>query len=190
MFIVYPTNIDYLIEDVRLYIGDVDSVRFSDSLMRGALIGGVKMLQRRWQNRYLVFTNDFIVSPVPADIIVPAGQFYVALPEGYALIASGYAEHDVFRNPYHTFAGADTAPISQEDEYIITLAATVILGRSLMVGSSATFVNWSDGDYSFSNVTSANMLRSIFTDAFAELNALFKNKRASVLRGSFTTFAV
>lgn len=185
MFIVYPSNIDYLIDDVRLHIGDIDKVTFSDSIVRAALIGGIKMLQRRWQNRYYVFVPSIVVDPVPDDVIVPSGYLYAASPNGFTFVASGYKENDVLRNPYHSFVDPGSSPVSQEDEYPVTLAAVIILRRSYMASSADTFQSWSDGEYAFSNLSAVKTLHGLFDNDLASLEFYFRRRLAKSLRSDF-----
>lgn len=188
MFVVYPINIDYLIEDVRFRIGDVDSVRFSDSLIRSALINGIRFLQSKWQRRYQLYRTTMFVEPQPSD--VPAGYVYVALPDGYNYIPSGLVENDVFRNPFSTFIDTSSSIIVQQDEYPIILSALLFLRESALSISQQTFVNWSDGEYSYSNVASSKIMQGLSGDTLSELNAYFKARRAGVLRDDFATFVI
>lgn len=184
MFITYPLNIDYLIPDVRIRAGDItDPPLYSDTLVRTAIVAGVKYLQRRWENRYLVFASGMVVIPQP--IGVPAGYVYAALPQGFGYIPSGLLYGDVFRNPYHTFANPGTWPISQEDESVITTAAVLILMRSIMSSSSTAFVNWSDGEYSYSNVATSSVLRDLYRSSLDELDLYFKRRLATPIRADF-----
>ncbi len=185
MFIVYPTNVDYLISDVRLQLGDVDGEQFSDSVVRAGLISAVKFLERRWGNRYLVYASGIAITPVPVDVTVPAGYMYVTLPDGNGLIPNGYVDNDIFRNPYHTFLDEGTYPISQEDESIIVTVAIIVLLRSRLTSSSSAFVNWTDGEYSYSNVATSNVLRDIYRSALDDLNLFFKRRLARPVRGDF-----
>lgn len=185
MFIVYPSNIDYLIDDVRLHIGDTEKKQFSDSLVRASLLGGIKMLQRKWKNRYLVFVQSMIVDDPPSNIVVPSGFVYGKVPEGYALIPSGLTESDVFRNPYHIFIDPGTSVISQEDEYIVILAAAITLRKSYLTGNAEHFQSWSDGEFSFSNLSTSKTLGGILESDIAELNSIFKHRLAPPLRSDF-----
>src|SRR5258706_1518043 len=105
MFIVYPLNIDYLIDDVRLHIGDIDDdgskTAFSNSVIRTALINGVKGLQRRWDNRYLVYNERLLVTnPQDLGYTIPSGYVLGRLPQGYGTMPDGLRENDIFRNPF------------------------------------------------------------------------------------------
>lgn len=184
MFITDPTNIDYLITDVRLRIGDTESVRFSDTLVRTSLISSVKQLQRRWKNRYLVFT-DTTLATAPEGIIVPAGFDYAALVDGYGIIPTGLSINDVFRNPYHTFLDPSASPISQEDEFPIVLMAAIVLRSSYLTSSAETFQSWSDGEYTFSNISAQKTLGTLLDGDILMLDAYFKKRLVAPLRADF-----
>lgn len=53
------TNIDYLIDPLRLHLGDIDSsaYRYTDEWLRTSLIMSIKTLQRWWDYKYLVDTD-------------------------------------------------------------------------------------------------------------------------------------
>lgn len=186
MFVVQPSNIDYLIKDVRLHIGDLEGKRFSDSIVRSALIGGVKMLQRRWSNRYLVYVEGMQAEP-PNDVIVPSGSVYALLPEGFAFIPDNLADQDVFRNPFQAFVDSGSSPVSQEDEFPVILSASVILRKSHLTSSSDTFQSWSDGEFTFSNLGSQRSFGSLYEQDLAALEAYFKKRLSPPLRSTFGT---
>jgi hypothetical protein len=188
-FITYQTNADYLIDSVRLQVGDTDSSRFSDSLIRSAIITGVKMLQKRWKNRYMVYASGVVQTPQPSDLPIVAGYVYASLPEGTGLIPSDLAENDLFRNPFYIFVDPGVN-ISQEDEYPIILAASIILQRAKFMSSSAVFQNWSDGEFSFSNVASARAYEASLGTLNAELDAYFRKRLAGATRTSFAQWNI
>lgn len=188
MIITYPTNADYLITDVRIHIGDLDSARFSDSIVRSSILGAIKMLQRYWSNRYLVYRESMIEN-VPADVgIAPSGYVYGKVPEGYGLVPVGLKDNDVFRNPFYTFTDPGSEVFSQEDEWPIVLATTIVLGRSQLASSAAFFQTWSDGEFSFSNVSSSNTMRDLYAVDLKRLEEYFKKKLAGAVRSSFPAF--
>lgn len=188
-FITYATNTDYLIDSVRLQVGDTESVRFSDSLIRSAIITGVKMLQKRWKNRYMVYASGIVQDPQPSDLPAVPGYVYASLPEGTGLIPAGLAENDIFRNPFYVFVDPGDS-ISQEDEYPIILSASIILQRAKFMSSSAVFQNWSDGEFSFSNVASARAYESSLGTLTAELDNYFKKRLAGATRTSFAVWDI
>lgn len=184
-FITSPNNVEYLIPDVRLRIGDLDGTRYSNTIIRSAIVGGIKYLQAKWVNRYMVYTDEMLLTPQPAD--VPAGYVYAATPVGNYFIPSGLAEGDVYRNPTTEFTDTSTSIIAQIDETPIILAATMVLSRTQLSSSAASFVNWSDGEYSYSNVSSSNILSKLYADSLTELNAYFKTGRAKPVRDNLPT---
>jgi hypothetical protein len=218
MFIVYPTNIDYLIPDVRMRIGDTNATktRFSDSIIRTALVGGIKTLQRRWRSRYLVFTPSMLVDPLPSDVIhqvdydtlvaeaalasgtaptygtvIPVGSVYALVAGGYACIPSGLDANDVYRNPHAVFVDSGSeSVISQEDEHPVILAASVILRTSQISSSADSFQSWSDGEFSYSNLGSQRALDSLYINDARELDAYFKERLAGPMRSTFGSVRV
>jgi hypothetical protein len=56
MPIMVITNLDYLIDELRLHLGDTDpaAYRYTDPWLRTALVMGVKGLQRWWNYKYLI----------------------------------------------------------------------------------------------------------------------------------------
>lgn len=205
VFIVYPTNIDYLIQDVRLHTGDYESVKFSDSIVRSAIIGGVKMLQRRWNNRYLVFDPTMTLQTLPdgvyyrevydalvasgqsptATTIIEPGYTYVGLPNGYATLPSGMISGDVFRNPYQTFEDTSTSVIVQTDEYPIILMAAIIMRRAYLTGNAENFVSWSDGEFTVSSIQSSRILSQMLSDDTAALDLYFKRRLSGSVTAEF-----
>lgn len=184
-FITFPCNIDYLIPGVRLHIGDTSETQYSDSLIRSALVYGIKQLQRRWGNRYLIYASGIESNPQPSD--VPAGYVAANLPDGQGLIPLGLSVNDVFRNPFQTFTDPGTQ-ISQEDEYPIVLVASMLLMKSVYTSSIQSFQNWSDGEFSFSNVASARAYQSTLSSLQLELDSYFKKRLASPARDSFAVW--
>jgi len=189
MFIVLPTNIDYLLPDFRIKIGDyADPPKYSDNLLRTALVAGVRMLQRRWNSRYVVYTPSLLVDPLPAGIVyevtgqqgsvftIPSGYMYVTLNREYACIPSGLVEHDVFKHPDLAADYEDFTRIDSADEYPLILAASITLKRALYMSSADTFQTWSDGEYSFSNVAKARAFAQLVESDEAELAALFRQR--------------
>ena len=181
MFITYPLNVDYLMLDVRMRIGDLDATRYSASIVRSAIIGGVKMLQRRWGLRYLIFDENAVVPNVSA----PEGFLPVSIGGAIKYVASGLANNDVYRNPDLEYAYGSYPIISQEDEYVVVLAASIILRTSQLTSSAETFQIWSDGEYSCSNASKAKALSGLVDSDIAELDRLFKSRLRGAGRGSF-----
>lgn len=63
MPIEVATDLDYLIPELRLYIGDTDETayRYLDSWLRVALVSSLKALQRWWRIRYQI-DDSYVVT--------------------------------------------------------------------------------------------------------------------------------
>lgn len=172
-FITTPTNIDYLIPNERFYIGDLDGTLFSDILIRTALVYGVKYLQRKWDNRYLVFASGMLINATT-----------VTVPQGTCTISS-IQENDVFRNCYATFASASPPVIDQNDETPILIAAAILLRRSQLTASSTAFSSWSTPDLSYSNIQSSKIITDMLKNDLSALDAYFKGKLGRSVKDTF-----
>ena len=186
MYITNETNVDYLIPELRFYIGDDVNQRYSDALLRTSIVNGIKMLQRRWDSRYLVYNDDLI-----ADESTTSGYVYVRLPGKYSepdqfgYIPSGYINNDIFRNPGHMFNSGSAYVISHEDEFIIILSSAIMLRRSHISSSADTYQSWSDGEFSFSNLGASRSLAMLYAEDLALLNEYLKKRLASVSVSTF-----
>lgn len=213
MFVVYPINIDYLINDVRLQLGDLDGTKFSDSIIRTGLLNGVTSLQRRWKHGYIRYASSMYIDPLPSGYctqdyyttysgmydldhytIIPSGYILVALSQGYRIIPGNLNDNDIFRDP--DFVGFSSEnqnplmegykPICQEDEYPIVLAAAVLISRANVTSSASSLQSWSDGmGLSFSNLSTGNVITAMHKSLEDELDKYFKQRLASAKRDSF-----
>lgn len=196
MFLVYPLNIDPLIPFVRQRFGDViEPYRYSDVLLRTALVQGIQALQRRWAYRYLLYSSGIVLTD-PALYQAYEEQYATSL-SGFVLVLlpdstpyplpSGMVPYDVFRHPRHTFVDANTFVVSQEDVYPIVLAAVITLRLMLLSSSATDFQSWSDGQFSFSNSASQRALSDLLQADRDELDAYFKQRLARAKKGWFPT---
>lgn len=64
MTIETTTDLDFLIPELRLHIGDTDGTayRYLDSWLRVALVSALKSLQRWWRIRYVIDETTYVVS--------------------------------------------------------------------------------------------------------------------------------
>jgi hypothetical protein len=61
------TNIDYLIDFVRIQIGDMNPpYRYTDSMLRTTIITSIRALQRWWNSKYLINSTTYDVYRNPA----------------------------------------------------------------------------------------------------------------------------
>lgn len=186
LFILMPANTDFLLDDIRLNLGDLSKTKYSDSILRTAVLGGVRMLQKRWKSRYVVY-NDTMLQPAPGDVTVPSGYVYTKLFDTAMFVPSGLtADLDVVRNPLQTYTDPGPDVVSQEDKYPIVLAASIIMRKSQLTSSADSLVSWSDGEYSYSNLSSAKQLLEMFNTDKTELDSYFRRRPAVVLRSDFT----
>lgn len=185
VFVLLPANSDLLLDSVRLNLGDFSKAKYSDSILRAAILGGFRMLQKRWKNRYLVY-NDAMLQTPTSDVVVPSGYMYAKVLDTATFVPSGLtADLDVVRSPLQTFSDPGPDVVSQEDEYPLVLAATVIMRRAQLTSSADSLVSWSDGEYSYSNLSSAKNLLEMFNADKADLENYFKRRPAVVLRSNF-----
>lgn len=172
--IVTRSNLDYLITPTRFHIGDVSGVQFTDSVILTGLVFGVKMLQTRWNNRYLIFSESMHAT---GNIIhTPVGTYdYGYLP----------VENDVMRNPAIQYL-SDIGPIvEQPDEPAIVLAAAILIRKSAITSSATAFTSWSTPDLSVNNVQSARMLYDMLRADEEALQVLFRTRLAHPKKGKF-----
>lgn len=182
-FYTEPTNIDYLMTDVRLTFGDIDGSTYSDTLLRTALVNAVKYLHRKWQGKYQIYTAALKVIPQPID--APIGSIWANTSDGQYYIPDGLAEGSVFRNPFLTFDQSSPPVVQSEDETAIVLAATYLLRRSQVSSSVASFVSWSTEDIRYSNLGSERGLSKLLESDLNALNEYFANRIASPQRSEF-----
>lgn len=171
MIITQPTNIDYMIEDVRLRLGDYTGATYSNAITRTSIIAGIKYLQRKWNNRYQILTSDMIRTPAIS------GQIYAATVEGDSYIPE-IAANDVFRNPFLTFTQTYPPVIAQPDEELIILASIYFMTLARLTSSSDTFERWSTEDVSYSNIEASRSQQTVLTQVKADLDAALKQRMA------------
>jgi hypothetical protein len=173
--ITTPTNIDYMIDQVRLRLGDFDGTAYSDTLVRTALISSIKYLQKRWRSKYQVLTSGTYTGN---DVAAPSGFSQANTIDGSAYIPSGLSVNDVFRNPYITFNSTEPPVVEQNDEDAIVLATAYIIHLAKLTNSSSAFVSWSTEDIRYTNTTAANTMRAVLETLQTELNTVFATRIA------------
>lgn len=177
MFITVPSNIDYLIDDVRLYLGDLDGSEYSQTIVRTSLLSGVKYLMPKWNKKYLIYTEDMLVA-----------SGVVRSPDGTFTLGYQPNEYDVFRNGFVTFTSERPPDIEQQDEAAIVLAAAIILRKSKLTSNNPGY-SWVTPDLSYSNIEQARMGRLLIQQDMDALNAFFKFRlgkmQIGTLRGNY-----
>lgn len=175
--IITMTNVDYLIESVKLRLGDFDGTQYSDSLVRTGLINGIKFLQKRWRSKYQVF-NSGLISPEQPNGALAQGLIWCSTVNGYAFLDAGLVENDVFRNPFLEFQQPSPPIIEQDDEDAIVLSAMYLIHLAKLTSSASTFVSWSTEDLRYTNSESSKSMKVVLETILAELNVLFKTRVA------------
>ena len=171
--ITSPTNMDYLIEPVRMRLGDFSGTSYSDPLVRTSLVNAVKFLQKRWRSKYQIVGSGTIASSQPEGAAA-ANQIWVSTSNGYAFIDAGFVLNDVFRNPFLDFQQPSPPTIEQNDEDAIVLTAAYLIHLAKITSSSATFVSWSTEDLRYTNTESSKAMKVVLDALLEEINYQFK----------------
>lgn len=178
-----PTNLDYLMTDVRLQFGDFDGSVFSDTIVRTSLVSGVRLLQNKWNGKYQLYTDDMVIVPQPSD--VPAGYLRIASLYGRADIPEDTVAGSVFRNPFGTFTAEPFHIFESVDEQGLIFAAVYILRKMQVSSSAQEFIAWSTEDIKYSNLGIERSLGGILKDDIENLKQYLKSKIATPKRSDF-----
>lgn len=182
-FYTEPTNIDYLMGDVRMQFGDLDGSLFSDTIIRTSLISAVRYLQRTWNGKYQVYRNEMDMPIQPDD--VPAGYKRINSLYGAADVPTTIVEGSVFRDPYATFTLTAPPLMESIDEQALVLAAKYIL-RSAQISSSASdFVAWGTEDIRYNNLGAERGMTKLLQQDLDALNNYIRSKIARPRRSDF-----
>jgi hypothetical protein len=157
------TDLDYLIPALRMHLGDTTdgSYNYSDNFLSRALLTGFKLIQPRWNFRYLL------------------------------TYSAATTHWGVSRNPQTTFVQTSPPVIMYADERPIILAASIALRGGLIWTSGGEAVSWKDEEVSFSNVTGAKLKEAAFKRDWEELHQLLperKNRLAATIRQELPGF--
>jgi hypothetical protein len=173
--ITTATNIDYLIDSVRLRLGDFEGTAYSDTLVRTAIVSAVKFLQKRWRSKYQILVSG---SYTGNNSSAPSGYAEANTIDGIGYIPIGLNVNDAYRNPFVVFSQEQPPVIEQNDEDAVVLATAYIIHLAKLTNSSSTFVSWSTEDIRFTNTTAANTMRNVLETLQTELNTLFATRIA------------
>lgn len=171
--ITVSSNLDYLIDPVRIYVGDLAGTTYSDAVVRTALVYGVKSLQTRWNSRYLIFESGM------------ANGLNINTPFGTCTVEDVPDPYHVFRNCYHTFTSDPTPVIDQTDETPIILSAAIILRRITIMSSSSAYLSWSTPDLSVSNIQGSKNVAALLAEDIKALDVYFKSRLAAPSKSGF-----
>jgi hypothetical protein len=171
------TNVDYLIDDVRMRLGDFDGTGYSEALIRTSLINSVRFLSKRWRAKYQIFNSGLIAGEQPAGA-ADQGYFWTSTVNGYAFLPMTYNDNDIFRNPFLEFEQPSPPIIEQDDEEAFILCAMYLVHLAKLTSSSSTFVSWSTEDLRYTNTEASKSMNHVLDHLLAEIDTLFKTKIA------------
>ncbi len=182
-FYTEPTNMDYLLGDVRMQFGDLDGSIYSDTIIRTALVSAVRYLQRSWNGKYQIYMEEGLQSPQPDD--VPAGYLRINSLYGQADIPDTTVVGSIFRDPYAEFSNFSPPLIESIDEQALILAATYLLRKAQISSSASDFVAWGTEDIRYNNLGSERGMTKLLSDDLAALNHYISSKIAKPRRSNF-----
>lgn len=139
---VRSSNLDYLIEDLRLHLYDIDpsSYRYEDDWLLTALVASVKALMPWWNDKYVIDSNNNI-SRNTSDSQWKAGDYRYTSP-----------------------------PILQRvDERPVILMASIIIKRGTLENNAWDYGSWRDDEIQYSNIEGAKQKKGSLMDDWNEL---------------------
>lgn len=182
-FYTEPTNIDYLMGDVRMQFGDLTGDIYGDTIIRTATISAVRYLQRSWNGKYQIYMISSLLDPQPVG--VPVGYVRINSLYGVADILSTAVEGTVFRDPYAQFSNFAPPLVESIDEQAIILAAAYLLRKAQISSSASDFVAWGTEDIRYNNLGAERGMTKLLADDLAALNNYIRSKIARPKRSEF-----
>jgi hypothetical protein len=185
---------DYLMPDVRIHIGDIDGKRFSNSLVRTALVNSIYFLDKRWGDRYTVVqSGTYLPSGVryreyafyPHEVredtlvrfLIPSGFGFVRFSQGYA-VCPLFNVYFVLRNPYVLTNDVYDPIIEPGDVYPVILVASNLLLRTWLTSNADSLVSWSDGEFSYSAIQASKTILEMIKANEDSLKDYFRQRLA------------
>jgi len=119
---VRATNLDYLLDDLRLHMYDIDSssYRYEDSWLLTSLVAAVKALMPWWNNRYVIDSSNNIARNSNWDD----------------------ADYEFDSPPI----------LQTKDERPVILMAAIIIKGGTLENNAWDYGSWRDDEISFSNI--------------------------------------
>lgn len=142
--ILVPTDLDYLVGDLRLHLGDTGTTQlYSDGQLKKALVAGFKSLYIRWQGRYTI--DD---------------TYHVSRTDNYTF-QDGAPPIIMIQ---------DERPIVLAAAIILRSSQLQQVG--IVQGSSSFVGSWRDDEISFSNIQGGSIMQSTLQKDVDELNEI------------------
>jgi hypothetical protein len=137
-------NIEYLIDSVRLELGDLvpESYRYLDEWILASLIASVRTLSRRWSSKYFVDSLGEVTRNSTTTTF--------------------------------EFTEAEQGIIQQKDERIIVIQASLILLQGSLESSAWNIGSWRDAELSVSNIASGDLRKDHIGSLRSELDSMIK----------------
>lgn len=145
MPITTATNYDYLIDFLRLRLGDTDpaTYRYQDSWLRTALVAAIRASGRWLNNKYLLDTNYNVYRNPNAGA--------------------------------STFLEDSPPIIEERDEIIFLLLASIIIKQGSIENSAWDLASWKDAEISYSNLESGRQKDASIKRDWEELKSIIKD---------------
>jgi hypothetical protein len=205
------SSLDYLIPFLRFHLGDYsDPYRYTDAILRTALVFSVRMLQRRWNDKYVidaaynVFRSDAMegfneyadrpeYTEVVGDIVAHDG-WPDTIESGYTYTISGYESEGTVNvaGVGPAYQGAITnAPkpvVQYRDEPPIILQASILVKSGSLQEASWQVASWRDDEISVSNIQGDKSRQFGLQQDRDMLETYFKRRLFSASRQSLPGF--
>lgn len=183
VFYTEPTNLDYLMPDVRTQFGDFEGTIFSDTIIRSTIVSAVRFLQRKWNGKYQIYMEDSALDPQPDG--VPAGFIRINSLHGQADIPATTVQGSIFRDPYTQFTAYAPPLIESIDEQAIVLAAVYLLRKAQVSSNVGDFLSWGTEDIRYNNLGVERGLSKLLQNDLDALNDYLKTRIARPQRSEF-----
>lgn len=136
---VLSSNLDYMIDDLRLHLGDTDSssYRYTDDWLRTALVASVKSLAKWWNRKYLIDTNNDVMR-----------------------------NSDLEDDDYERDA---PPIVLVEDERPIILMASIIIKKGSLEDNAWDYGSWRDDEIQYSNIEGSKAKQTSLESDIEEL---------------------
>ena len=139
---VRSSNLDYLIDLLRLHLYDIDSssYRYEDSWLRTSLVASVKALMSWWNDKYVIDTNNDVTRNTAANGWSSTDYKYVSPPI-----------------------------IMTKDELPIILMASIIIKKGTLENNAWDYGSWRDDEIQFSNIEGGKQKKGSLAQDWTDL---------------------
>lgn len=142
---ISSSNLDYLIDDLRLHLYDIDSssYRYEEDWLLTALVAAVKTLMPWWNDKYVIDEN-YDIQRNTEDSEWTASDYRYSSP-----------------------------PILQRvDEKPIILMASIIIKKGTLENNAWDYGSWKDDEIAYSNIEGSKTKKESLKDDWNELTGI------------------